>query len=495
VLQFEGSSVARGYRVKRERPEKCILLRSLLAARVIGAITTALVASTVLSTAVADDACALKVTKLRYDDDYACFRDPRARDSSYAVSKFVPWNKDDSVFASFGGSARGHYEYTRNPDFGASRQDKNGALLKRYTLHGDFHLGSHVRVYGEVLSAAEKGRVESASPVDENQLTIENGFLDIAFGSSSHSVTIRSGIQEMSYGSARLVDVRDGPNVRRTFTAVRVIANLPGWRVDAIAAAPRTPQYGILDDRTNRDQSLYGLYAASRDHQFSTGELDLYALAFEDAHAVYAEIEAAERRHSIGARFHGDGGRWDWDWESIYQFGSFGESDIDAWTIASETGFTFQQAAWRPKIALSANVASGDHNPSDKHIGTFNALFPKGNYFSEAAVLGPRNFYNLHPKLELMPGAAWSITADVDWFWRQETRDAVYTPSGQVLRTPDGSRKRDVGTSFSLESNYEIKPNMTLTAIYSRFMPGSFLQETGPSSDIEYYELTLDFKF
>ena len=474
---------------------KRMTLRSFLAASAMGTIMTVLVASTVLSTAAADESCALKVTKLRYDDDYACFRDPHARDRSYAAAKFMPWNKDESVFASFGGSVREHYEYTRNPGFGASREDKNGALLQRYTLHGDFHLGANARVYAELLSAVEKGRAEGASPVDENQLTIENGFLDIAFGSTSQSVTIRSGIQEMSYGSARLVDVREGPNVRRTFTAVRAIANVPGWRIDAIAAAPRLPQYGVLDDRTNRDQSLYGFYAASRDHPFSIGDLDLYALTFEDAHAVYAEIEAAERRHSVGARLHGNGGRWDWDWESVYQFGSFGESNIDAWTIASETGFTFQQAKWRPRIALSANVASGDRDPSDKHIGTFNALFPRGNYFSEAAVLGPRNFYNLHPKLELRPGKAWSITADVDWFWRHETRDAVYTPSGQILRMPDGSRKRDVGTSFSLSSTYEIGPNMTLTGIYSRFQPGPFIRETGPSSDIEYYELTLDFKF
>jgi hypothetical protein len=35
------------------------------------------------------------------------------------------------------------------------------------------------------------------------------------------------------------VDAREGPNVRRTFDAARVIFELPDWRIDGVAGRPR----------------------------------------------------------------------------------------------------------------------------------------------------------------------------------------------------------------------------------------------------------------
>ena len=67
---------------------------------------------------------------------------------------------------------------------------------------------------------------------------------------------------------------------------------------------------------------------------------------------------------------------------------------------------------------LSANVASGDRDPQRPRPRTFNPLFPRGNYFSEDATLGPLNFYNTHLFLTVHPSPAWSLTADYDLFWR-----------------------------------------------------------------------------
>ena len=70
--------------------------------------------------------------------------------------------------------------------------------------------------------------------------------------------------------------------------------------------------------------------------------------------------------------------------------------------------------------------------------------------------MGPRNFFNLHPFITIRPDEVWSITADVNLFWRLETEDGVYTPSGQLLREPKGSRKRFVGSAVSLTSQHEL---------------------------------------
>ncbi len=145
---------------------------------------------------------------------------------------------------------------------------------------------------------------------------------------------------------------------------------------------------------------------------------------------------------------------------------------------------------------MNAKIASGDRDPADPDLESFSALFPRGNYFSEAAVLGPRNFFNLHPFLTVNPSQAWSLTTDVNFFWRLETQDGVYGPSGQLIRPSGGSDERFVGYyAWSVNSGWTLSRHLTLTAIYSHFIPGQFIEDTGPDDSINFVELTAQFKF
>jgi hypothetical protein len=444
----------------------------------------------------AEIACTVQPAKLRYDDSIDCFREKANRERLPGTIKFIPLSDQEVAFLSLGGEVRQRYEFSRDPLFGADAQDDASVWLQRYTLHSDLHLGPSLRVFGQLSSALETGRTGGPSPVDENELALQNGFVELNLPLGPNAdFTLRGGRQELQFGSGRLVDVREGPNVRRTFDAARAALKLPGWRVDALAAWPRRTHPGVFDDGTNDDQALWGVYAVGGEDWLTFGTLDLYYLVFEDDAGTFVQGTAPERRHSIGARFYGVERGWDWNWEAIYQFGSFGDGDISAWTIASETGFSFEQRPWRPRIAISANIASGDGDPTNADLGTFNAVFPRGNYFSEAAVLGPRNFFNLHPFVTLQPTAAWSLTADMNFFWRFETNDGVYAPAGQLIRAPSGSDKRFVGSAISLTSEYAITNNLKFTAIYTHFFAGDFIQATGPSEDIDFLELTLQFKF
>jgi hypothetical protein len=444
----------------------------------------------------AEEVCAVKSGKLRYDDDIECFRDPQMREGISGIFKFVPLDESGDVFVSFGGEVRQRYEHTHDPLFGADPQDEKGVWLQRYILHADLQAGPHLRFFGQLSSALEAGREGGPSPVDENELALQNAFADLSFTLVPDAdVTLRAGRQELQYGSGRLVDVREGPNVRRTFDAARVILELPHWRVDGLAARPRIANEGVFDDESNDDQTLWGLYGSGGGDLLPSGKLDVYYLGFEDDAGAFVQGVAHERRHSLGTRLWGEAEGWDWNWEAIYQFGSFGDGDISAWTLASETGFTFAEQAWRPRIALSANVASGDDDPADADLGTFNPLFPRGNYFSEAAVLGPRNFFNLHSFITVHPTESWSLITDMNFYWRLETEDGVYAPSGQVIRAPGGSDERFVGSGLSLTSEIELVENLTFAAIYTHFFAGDFIRDTGASEDIDFIELTLQLKF
>jgi len=438
----------------------------------------------------------LSFQKMRYQEDYSYLRDPANRTNSLDTLKFIPLDGSGDSYLTLGGEVRQRYAYTMDPLFGEELQDKAGVWLQRYAVYGDLHVGPHLRLFGQLYSALEVGRKGGPSPVDENQLEIQNGFFELSFPPmGATALKLRSGRQEVQFGSGRLVDVREGPNVRRTFNAGRLILEVPDWRIDIIAARPRQSRPGVFDDDVNSDQVLWGVYATSSQNIMPIGQVDLYYLGFRNSEGTFEQGIAKETRHSLGTRLWGEAGGWDFNWEAIYQFGEFGAGDISAWTVASETAYTWPEILWRPRLALSANIASGDNDPNNDDLGTFNPLFPRGNYFSQAAVLGPRNFFNLHPYVTVSPTSDWKITTDINFFWRLQSEDGVYGPSGQLIRPSNGSDKKFVGSALSLTSDWVISRNLEFTAVYSYFFPGAFINEGGPSENIDFFEITLRFRF
>ncbi|MFD1216576.1 MULTISPECIES: alginate export family protein [Microbulbifer] len=399
-------------------------------------------------------------------------------------------------YLTLGGEIRQRYEYTNNPVFGQDPQDPHGVWFQRYSILADFHWRDYFRLFTQLNSALQSGREGGPSPVDENKLAWQNLFVDLKIPSDNKtSTTLRTGRQEIVLGSGRLVDVREGPNVRRTFDGVRGFHIRDKLRWDLVAVRPRTDEPGAFDDETSDRFALWGAYGTSGTPFGYPGNLDFFYLGFEDRDAIYAQGAGREIRHSLGLRAWGDQGNWRWNWETLYQFGRFSRSDIHAWTLATETGYRWRDRAWKPEILFSINIASGDTDAEDRELGTFNPLFPRGNYFSEAAVFGPRNFYNFHTFINLVPSTDWSLTADLNFFWRLQTEDGLYSPSGQIIRFPEGSNRHFAATTLSLTAEYTFSRGLVFTAIHTFGVPESFLKETGPSSDLNFTELTLQYRF
>jgi hypothetical protein len=408
--------------------------------------------------------------------------------------QFARLDHAESGYLRFGGEVRQRYEHTNNPNFGQDPDDPHGVWLQRFGLFGDLRLSDRWRLFAELHSALENGRAAGPSPTDENELDFQNAFVEARVWSASNTdVLLRAGRQELDWGSSRLVSVRDGPNVRRTFDGVRVLAHLGEWTLNAVAMRPREDEQGVFDDSTDGGRALWGAYSTR-----TWGEdrgIDLYYLGYENEEPTYDQGSAPERRHTFGFRYFGSSGPWDWDIEPMIQSGSYGDGDLRAWAIASETGYTWRQARWRPRLMLSANIASGDRDPLDPDLETFSPLYPRGNYFSEDATLWPQNFVNAHLFLTLNPSSSWALTVDYDAFWRMSDDDAVYGPNGSVLRADSGSDERFVATALSINSEWSIDRRWAFTAIYTHVSPRQFLEQTGPASAIEFLELTARFRF
>ncbi|MEM1443186.1 MAG: alginate export family protein, partial [Verrucomicrobiota bacterium] len=382
---------------------------------------------------------------LRFDDEVGGYALLDDESWWYPNLKYDALSISDDAFISFGGEIRQRFDYLSNPDFGGAPFSQSSAWLQRYVLHADTRSNSSVRTFVQLFGSFEEGREGGPSPVDENGFEIQNAFLDLTL---PHDALFRLGRQEFKFGSGRLIDVREGPNVRRTFAGGHLLFELGDFDFDLLYAVPLRPELGNFNDDPSDDESLSGIYATRPIHDGSAS-LELYALCLEDQAGRHLGEIAREERYSLGTRYAGQHNAFDWNIEAIFQFGTFGSQDIQAWTVATQTGYTLANLPLSPRLGLGANIASGDTDPLDDRLGSFNALYPRGNYFSEAAILGPRNFFNVHPSVEFQVRDKVGLVLDTNFFWRLETEDGVYGPPGNLIRGPGGSDERFVGQTVS----------------------------------------------
>lgn len=440
------------------------------------------------------DAALAQFSPLRFDDDVAAQRQgcvKGERGSGRACWKDRPIA--EHMRLSIGGDLRTRYEFSDNPRYGLERQDRWGVLMQRGSVFADLRLGERWRGFAQLAGSYTNGRAAGPSPVDENRLDPTNLFVEWQSETDGEGrVGMRVGIQELQFGSGRAIDAREGPNVRRSFEAVRAYASGGVWRVDAFAAAPRLNSAGSFDDARSQTQALRGIYATRTGGVTSW---DVYALHYEDTMARYEQGQAHERRWMVGTRAFGGRKAWDWNWEFAAQGGHFGAADIRAWSLATDTGYTFADVAGRPKVSLLLAVASGDKDPDDDRLGTLNSLYPRGNYFGDEATLGPRNFFNVHPALTMRIAPKVQLNASLDFFWRHSTRDGVYAPNGMLIRGAGDSRARYVATIASVGAIWTVAPGWTSTAVVAYAQPGTFLRETGANDALSFVSVGMQYRF
>ena len=374
----------------------------------------------------------------------------------------------------------------------------NGYFNERYMPYFDLHYGSHFRTFFEFKSGVNSFRVPGPRPIDEKKFDFQAGFLELGTAGSCNWTKVQAGRLELEYGSGRLIDIREGPNVRVSFDGFRVKSKINAWQIDGFAVRPDVDNFGFFDNEPNSQIGFWGVYATRSPSE--SVSLDTYYLGLSRKNAMYQRGTAQELRHSVGGRLSRpiatERSGWDFDYEALWQFGTFGSANIRAWTVASETGYRFPTRSLKPRISTKADISTGDH-PGTNILGTFYALFPKGNYFGVLATVGPGplNFIDLHPRIEgTFPH---EISASFDWivYWRQSLDDGVYSVPGFLIRAADGSRARFVGHRPGTEVRWQVNTHLWFQGDFGIFYAGRFLKETKPGRNLNYWALWAGYKF
>ncbi|MEK6643508.1 MAG: alginate export family protein [Planctomycetota bacterium] len=453
-----------------------------------------------------------KYMGLRYNEDFAYLD---GSDDSYTKDFFDPIKRihlDKDWTLRLGGEVRLRMESETNRNFGARDPSNDTFLVYRELLHADFEYRKLFRLFVEGIDARVADRDLPQTPAMENTFDLNQAFVDLRFLGEQTPLALRLGRQELSYGKERIVGRLDWMNQTRRFDGAKLFYTSKLFDIDVFWFKPvvfmtkpfSNPWNTHINEAMNRkidhfreEQQFYGTYATYKgikDHV-----IDVYAFGVND-NGVFAN---ANNRigdlsiYTLGSRFAGTHGNWDYDVEGAGQFGKWAHDDVKAWMVGSDAGYTFKQTAMTPRFGAGFDFASGDDTPRDRSHDTFYQMYPTGHaflgYIDDAArqnIIAP----NLNASFKPLK----NVTTKLTWthFWLDSNLDALYNAGGGgIRRNVTGSSGNDVGDELDLTINWQVDVHSAVLFGWSHLWPNNFIETSGRSEDCDYVYLQYAFKF
>ncbi|MBB6462535.1 alginate export family protein [Flammeovirga kamogawensis] len=437
-------------------------------------------------------------------------RDKRAKDWSDMI-KTVPLSNNKKIWASFGGQVRGRYMPTINEEFGP---ENSGLFTLRLRAHADVHFGNNFRVFAEgIYSNTTKddgSRLGAGTPVTKGAFL--NLFAEYKFNVyNKTNLGIWAGRRELQAGHERLLSPGNWLTTRRTFDGAGFYF---GNEKDKLTAFVSRPVIPVPDGYTTRDDNttIWGVRYESSDLPYTTHAgfgvpswssfdrtyFEPYIYCLHRQNAVYEEGTANETRYTAGFLLAGPIKRiFNYEIEAMYQFGSFGDQKIAAYSITTEFGVSFPEVKLQPHIWLGFDYSSGDQNPNDGTLGTFNPLFPQvAQFFGEHGAMDRKNLTSLSANVDL---TVFKIVKSRLTYWnfqRSSINDAVYNTSNGIMRSGN-SNSRDLGDSMQLSTVISLSRHWEICATYNFWVPGQYFWDTqsGAAYTQHFFMITTQFTF
>lgn len=440
-----------------------------------------------------------KFTNMRYEEDWSSF-DKTSDKAMFPSIKHVTLPANENIWASFGGQAQTRHEFWSGFGFGASNPDDDDYNLQRFRLHGDFHLGSNVRIFLEGIVASSTDRELSGTrrAGDRDGGDFMNAFIEFqtdAAPNKGHK--LRIGRQEINYGKQRIISAANWSNTRRNFDGIKGIFHLNDWRLDAFWTRPVTKlKYEI--NESNDDQEFFGVIAVGKT-SYIPGNVELYALGLDRSSRTFNGISGQEERYSIGTRIWGpitDTFAY-YEFEGHYQFGDHGTADIDAFMLTGELGY---KPDWGPSelnLWLAADYASGDDSAGDGDSETFDPLFPTGHgHLGYTDQLGRFNIIDFRPGFSFKGPVGTSVKFDFHNFWRANTNDAVYNTGGGVRIAATATNESYIGSEVDITLKKKFTSNIAGMLVYGHFFTGDVIEDgIVNDEDVDVIYALLNFTF
>src|SRR5690606_11782460 len=205
-------------------------------------------------------------------------------------------------------------------------------------------------------------------------------------------------------------------NVRRSFDMVRWWHRTKGFEAQTFFSIPVSLEPGAFDNgHWTFGETFSGVYTTA--HFSKDTHLDAYILYQKEDGATYQRGTDNERRVSMGLRQFGNLEGITYNCDLVFQWGSFGNQDVSAWTLSLQFEGELKVMGKAFGVGIKTEAISGDGNGDDGKLNTFDALYPRGAYFGRVARFGPSNLIDVHTYLSSKFNRL-IIEVDYAAFWR-----------------------------------------------------------------------------
>lgn len=312
-------------------------------------------------------------------------------------------------------------------------------------------------------------------------------------------------------GDQRLFSDLDWAPVPRIWDAVQATWEPEGWFVTAMAANLREAQVQTPRGDENDDFWLAGVYASNR--AIEGCELDVYFFWRELSDELFLNearfgngftTRLGEREdYSLGGRVRLEQGPVGATLEAVYQWGNQAGDRVETFAGAAKAWVKLPLPEGLPKLRIAAEYAyaSGDRDPSDGRLNTFDPIFPFGHAYHGHMDLVL--WSNIHAaSLQLTAGMPapleWlELHADGHLFWLDKTKDAWFAlTKTPIRRDPSGAADSYLGGELDLYAQVRLwKNRIFVWAGFSQFFTGKYVRDTGKAEDQRWAFLLFEVNF
>ena len=423
----------------------------------------------------------------RWQEDWRALADPAKRTDIFDPLKYIPLAPNGFAHLTLSGQLR--------EDFVGQSSALSGGPSADYELHrlyvgADLHVGE-ARAFVELGNVEAPGERKPLAPTERDDADVQLAFVDYRLYLGPTLTVPRIGRQEIIFDTTqRFLGLREGPNNRQAFDAARVDFKVLTLSFSAFSGRPVDYIEGPFDDHPNHAVTFSGYNLT---HQLGADAQSVYFYRYTNELAHFGAVVGPERRDSIGSRVAGRWGGFDYDFEGMRQTGSVGSAVVDAWAVGFVAGYTIK-TTWSPRLGLQYDEASGDSNPRDGRIETFNPLFGKGAYFTEAPITGYSNVRHLKGSVSLRPSKKDTFTVAFASLGKETAHDLVYlTPLIPQPRTADMTGTH-TGDYVQFLGAHQFNAHFSLSGEAVRFAASDDLRRAG-GHDVDYLKLVANFLF
>lgn len=414
----------------------------------------------------------------RWQEDWSVLADPRTPREPLDGLKYIPLSPTDpKTYLSLGANLRERFEGLDAPDFGVGHTRPEDYVISRLEVHADLRIDQQVQVFTQLQSDFAPGKTV-LTPVDQDRLGLEQAFVAITEPFGGGTFKLRVGRQQIGFDLQRFVSVRDGPNIRQSYDAAWADYEHGDWKIMGFYSQPvQNRDLAVFDDYSSNRLTYGGVRIEGK--LFGLGSFSTSYSVYGQLGAHYLTVRGNERRDVFDVHASGRKAGFDWDVQFMNQTGHIDGEPIRAWAFGSLAGYTLGWAPWSPRLGLQADAASGDGNPHDHVLETFNPLFPNGYYVTLSGLTGYVNFIHLKPSLTLNPTRKLKLMLAAAGQWRETTADAVYTQPNIPVAGTAGAPGRYTGTYGQARADWQAGEHVAFAVEAVHFAVSDVIRRAG----------------